>query len=458
LALPTIFLVLVFAFFLGEASRSDEVASLMAVEGVSSDINKDEYVRIYGETRKQLGLDKPSFYFQVLPSYMPGTLDQIIPESHSRKLKKLVRQTKSWTSVGDFQQQLDRTLLVANRNGAINREVINALNQINQTSSITQIRTLIRPLTQKVDGEISEQALVAELERLDRQTEALVPMKSIWIMPRWIWHGIDNRFHYWFTHLTHLDASRSLTDGTPVVRKVLKSLRWTLAMTLSALILAILLAWVLGLILVRLDGTRWDHMITGFLYALYAMPLFWLATMTVIFFTTSEYGRYMHLFPSIGVAYWLVDEPFHVQVAASASQLILPVLLLASHPLAYLTRQLRTSIEDVFSMPFVRSLRARGLPESRILRKHVLPNASLPFVTIITGALPAALVGSVIIEVIFNIPGTGKLMYDAVRLADWPVLLFILALVSMVTILSFLLADILTILIFPKVSKSILER
>ena len=110
------------------------------------------------------------------------------------------------------------------------------------------------------------------------------------------------------------------------------------------------------------------------------------------------------------------------------------------------------------SQPFIQTARSKGLSEKALLKKHALPNALLPFITIVTGALPKTLVGSLIIEVIFNIPGIGRLMLQSITDYDWPVSFSILVMVAVVTILSYLLADILNMALFPKMAKTYLNN
>ena len=125
-----------------------------------------------------------------------------------------------------------------------------------------------------------------------------------------------------------------------------------------------------------------------------------------------------------------------------ARHFTLPVLCLAMGSLAYVSRQMKQSVLNQFGQPYVMALRAQGIAEKNILRKHVIRNALFPMITMIGGALPALLSGSLIIEVIFSIPGMGRLLYTSLMARDWPVVFPVLMLGAVVTVIAYILTDV----------------
>jgi peptide/nickel transport system permease protein len=117
-------------------------------------------------------------------------------------------------------------------------------------------------------------------------------------------------------------------------------------------------------------------------------------------------------------------------------------MCLALGSLAYVSRQMKQSVRHELRQRYVLALRALGVSEKTILRRHVIRNALFPVITMMGSALPALLSGSLIIEVIFSIPGMGRLMYTSLLARDWPVVFPVLMLGATVTVLAYFLTDI----------------
>jgi len=131
--------------------------------------------------------------------------------------------------------------------------------------------------------------------------------------------------------------------------------------------------------------------------------------------------------------------------------LVLPIICLVANDIAYLSRLTRNNIIFQQMKGFVTMAKAKGLDDRKILTRHILPNALIPIITIIAGSIPAGLSGSLIIEVIFNIPGMGRLMFDSIYSSDWNVVFGILIIISIFTIIFLLLADLLYGWLNPKI-------
>jgi len=131
--------------------------------------------------------------------------------------------------------------------------------------------------------------------------------------------------------------------------------------------------------------------------------------------------------------------------------LFLPVTCLALGSLAYISRQMKQSLLHELVQPYVLHLRTQGISEKTIVNRHAIRNALFPIITIVGGAVPVLLSGSLIIEVIFSIPGMGRLMYNSLLSRDWPVVFPVLMLGAIVTILSYHLSDIMYKWVDPRV-------
>jgi peptide/nickel transport system permease protein len=171
-----------------------------------------------------------------------------------------------------------------------------------------------------------------------------------------------------------------------------------------AFILAIVIGVMIGIWSGTHDGQTVEKIGNTILFGLFALPSFWLATL-LIFFLSS--GEWLSIFPAGGLGPYHAAEHVFEKWGILLTHLTLPVVCLALGALAYVSRQMKQSVMHQWGQPYVHSLRTLGISEKTILRKHVIRNALFPLITMIGGALPALLSGSLIIEVIFSIPGMG---------------------------------------------------
>jgi len=199
------------------------------------------------------------------------------------------------------------------------------------------------------------------------------------------------------------DFGQSFTNQQPVAGIILRALGVSFVLALSALVLAMLLAIPLGILAAVRPGGRRDTVILTLTQGLVALPEYWLAPLGMLVF-----ALWLGILPAAG---W--TSPLHV---------ILPAAVLCLRPLAYLLSVTRASMITVLASPYITAARSRGLSQLTTLRRHGLKNAMVPVMTLFSIWLAGTLGGSVVIEVIFSIPGLGRVMYQAVVNADMPVL------------------------------------
>lgn len=265
-----------------------------------------------------------------------------------------------------------------------------------------------------------------------------------------VWVG-ENTKHYlkWFTHVARFDFGRSVKDHRPVIRKILECLPITIIINLIAVILIYAIAVPLGIWSARRKGTLWDRIVLIKLLIWYALPSFWVASLLLMYLAG---GEYLNLFPIIGLASENhANLSFFSQLLDYAWHLILPVFVTVVGGLAYLTRFSRNNFLEVLSQDYMRTARAKGLPERTVIYKHGLRNALIPFVTLVGMLIPGLLGGSVIVEQIFNIHGMGMLSFEAVLGRDQNVIMAIATLGAFVTLLGLLISDLLYRCVDPRV-------
>lgn len=199
-----------------------------------------------------------------------------------------------------------------------------------------------------------------------------------------------------------------------------------------ALILTVLIAIPLGIYqAVRRDKAD-DYALTALSFIGYSMPAFWLGIILIAVFAV-----YARLLPSEG------PQAGNVMGAITDPKaMILPVLTLTILGVALFSRYMRSSAIETLAQDYIRTARAKGVTQRRLLFVHLLRNAVLPIVTLIGLSLPFLLTGNLVIESVFNYPGAGLLYWDAATSRDYPTLLALTLVVGVVTVLGNLIADI----------------
>lgn len=220
----------------------------------------------------------------------------------------------------------------------------------------------------------------------------------------------------------------------------------TLLLTGTAFVFALAAGVALGAAAARRAGGLADGLITVLALAFYATPIFWVGLMLVLVFSV-----WLEWLPGFGMATVGADFTGLAAAADVARHLVLPALTLGLFYTAVYARLTRASVLEVAGQDFVRTARAKGVPEGRILRRHVLRNAMLPVATF-AGIQAGQLVGgSILVETVFAWPGVGRLAFDALLARDYQLLLGVFLCTSVLVLVFNLLTDLLYLAIDPRV-------
>lgn len=439
-AIPTLAGVLVITFWLNTAATYDPVSEVLSAKAGKANTSRYELDQLYLSTQRQMALDRHPFYWSVRAHYQPANAFDIVPKLYRQNLLKLNKEVRNWETVMAYHREIERVISVGVES------VPRYIDELQRANSLDEVRRIAAHNKSVMPDELS--IAIADMTRGANK----------FTYPVFAWHGGRSQFHYWIIHLLDNDLRVSKRDGMPVVSVIANALSWTLALSVPTLVLAILLSLMIGILQVRYEHSWFDRISSQLLYVLYAVPLFWLATMSIVFFTTDDYGSWTNLFPSIGMKYWMRELSGGELLWAKMKQLTLPIIVMTISSITYLSKQVKTDLIRQRSTPYVITALAKGVSRDRLLTHHLLPNALIPLITISTGAIPRTLVGAIVIEVIFAIPGMGKLLIDSIFYADWAVSFSIVLLVGVVTILSYLLADILYAVFYPQLSTELIEK
>lgn len=264
-------------------------------------------------------------------------------------------------------------------------------------------------------------------------------------------YGLDKPWYtayaQWMFDMARGEMGRSFARKRPVSEVIGERLGPTLILSSTSLLLAYIISIPLGLISVARAG-KWDERITGIsLYVLYSFPSFVAALLLQLIVSVKLgwlplYGMKSDEYDSFSTGGKVWDIIRHS---------VLPIIVFTYGSLAYYTRFIRANMQEVIRQDYIRTAQAKGLGPFAVIVKHAFRNTLIPFVTKIGLSLPALLSGSVIIERIFNWPGLGQLYFSAILERDYPVIMALTLIFSVLTLAGQLLADLLYALVDPRV-------
>jgi peptide/nickel transport system permease protein len=245
----------------------------------------------------------------------------------------------------------------------------------------------------------------------------------------------------------------SIFQHQPVAKLIGDRFLATLELTVSAMLIAVLLGLTAGVISALFPYSPFD--VAAMLVALsgVAMPVFWLGMLAILLFALQlgwlpSFGRGEPL--TQAVQNWVrFGDPF--DIVDSVKHLVLPALTLGAFSAALISRLVRSALLEVLSQDYVRTARAKGLAQVPVVRRHALPNALIPVVTVIGLQVGTLLGGAVIAETIFAWPGMGRLLIQAINQRDYPLVQGIVLVAALVVSLINLLVDLLYATLNPRV-------
>jgi peptide/nickel transport system permease protein len=253
--------------------------------------------------------------------------------------------------------------------------------------------------------------------------------------PVWVQYGT------YIDHVIHGNFGYSYTNNETVLLLLQQNLpKSALLVGLSAAA-SLIVAIPLGILQAVRRNKPVDYTLTAAAFVGYSMPLFWLGTLLILAFAVDS-----HLFPPEGPQGSTVGDLLNQPRA-----LVLPVATLAIVTIALWSRYMRSSAVDNLVQDYIRTARAKGASEARVLFGHLLRNALLPIITLIGLSLPAVLSGEVVTESVFNYPGMGLLFWNAATTHDYPLLMGVTIVVGAATVIGSLLADLLYAVVDPRV-------
>jgi len=420
----------------GESLMADKIAS------------ESQYI----ELKKSLGLDLPIFYFSLDNVATSDTLYKVIRNDDRKNLARMSNEYGNWQEITNFYKktkELYNAIYTTKKDSINELALIELKNESNillrQYSNDRIIYSLDRidTLAANIPSLAHVKTKVAENRK---QLITLNNNATKWktYIPKISWYGLNNQYHNWIRKFIVGDFGISFQDSRPIKNKIGDAIGWTMLLNFIAIIITYIIAIPLGVYSACNKGSFPDRFSTTVLFMLYSLPNFWIGTMLLVFLCNPDYLAW---FPTFGVG---TEGDFFNQ----AWHLVLPVFCLVYPSFAFLSRQMRGAMLTVLNQDYIRTAKAKGLSDKIVVWKHSLKNSLLPIITLFANIFPLAISGSFVIELIFNLPGMGKLSLDAINARDYPMVFTVMMFSSILTLIGYLVSDILYAAVDPRISFS----
>ncbi|MBL4585970.1 MAG: ABC transporter permease [Flavobacteriales bacterium] len=484
--IPSLIAITLLGFMIMVSAPGDPIERMVVAAQAGGEIgtqsaNQMEQKKFWS---KKLGLDLPIFYLSLNSMAQSDTMYRIYDKNERASLERLTDAYGNWPAISTYYAAVSE-LNSAHTGFKIDssttfgfplEDVKEAVNvSYFETSSLKASYSLkvIESKFEKLDELYAAPYMVVLREKLTdvkskfrTVQETATPWKKY--VPVLNYYP-KNQYHRWIFGDGHWltakgseftrgvirgDFGTSYTTKMPISEVFATKFFWSFFFTMISVVLGYLVSIPLGIKSAVLKGSKFDRITTVLLFILYSLPSFWLATLLLMTFANPDV---IHLFPASGiepVRGFSDDAGFFEIWKARIPYLILPIIAYTYSSFAFLTRTMRVSMLEIVNQDYIRTARAKGLSENTVIYKHALRNALLPIITVFANIFPIAIGGSVILEVIFTIPGMGSEIFIAIVNQNYPMIITVFTVTGMLTLVGYLVSDVLYAVVDPRISYS----
>jgi peptide/nickel transport system permease protein len=478
--IPTLFVITLLGFMISVNAPGNPVERMIsATEGggeISSHTrNQEEQIAFW---TKKLGLDLPVFYVSFTTLSHPDTLYKINDRNEREAMDRLIYQYGNWEEIQRYYSSLKAfdklpfrdaaDSLIKRGTEADKNKIIDAINAIkagavNLKASYdpaiieNQLQTISQLLSAYPFLFTAQQSFAKARANYQLIIAKATPWKNY--IPKFVFHS-SNQYHRWLfgdggvysRGLLRGDFGTSYVTKQPISDVIFSKIGWTLFFSCLSVLLAYIVSIPVGVKAAAKKGSRSDKVSSLILFVLYSIPSFWLATLLLMAFANPDV---LHWFPASGVKPvigYAEGAGFWDKVKASAPYIVLPAICYTYSSFAFLSRTMRVSMLEALGQDYIRTARAKGLTDKQVNWKHAFRNALFPIITVFGSVFPAVISGSIILESIFTIPGMGSETINAIQNNNYPMIIAILTITSVLTLIGFLISDILYAVVDPRIS------
>lgn len=432
-----------------------------ASEDAFSPTASAESTRNLRKTASDLGADLPVFYIEITRGSMPRDASFEWNPAKKKTLEKWTLDTGNYPAAKRWYEFLEQSAALLSRSGGSEsvseaKKIIHALS-LSETEEET--RKLYTELKEIVYGDSTlkshkgwlSEGISAMEARYDRRLRHLNFLPAVHFHSRcafglWLFgNGADKK------GLIRGDFGHSLIDGKKVTASLYEKVWLTVALSLASLLLTYLISVPLGTWLAVYRGSAAEKVISSLLFLGFSLPSFWVATLAIVWFAGGDGLNRFAAYGTGGLSLNMHAEEFFQTLFRHFT---LPVFVWTYGGIAFVTKQTQTALLQASESQYFRAAVAHGIPMRNVIWKHLWPNSLRPLITMGANILPGLIGGSVVLETIFSLPGMGEWLYRAYFFRDYPVIMAVLFLGSVLTLTGYLLSDILLALTDPKIRYS----
>lgn len=433
---------------------------------------------------KKLGLDLPIFYFSLNTLAHSDTLYRIYDRNERNSLDRLTSEYGNWPAISSYFDAIGElnaahTSLKVDSSMAMGFPLDEVKENINKSyfeSSALKATYNDKVIQAKIDAlkEIYQAPYMSSFtDKLANVESALKEVKETATPWKVYVPAVNfypkNQYHRWifgdgnwitgkgaeFTKgVIRGDFGTSYRTKMPITEVIGIKIFWSFFFTMVSVILGYLVSIPLGIQSAVHKDSPFDRISSIIVFILFSIPSFWAATVLLMTFANPDV---IYWFPASGVEPvrgFAADTGFFDRWGARMPYLILPIISYTYSSFAFLSRTMRVSMLEIVNQDYIRTARAKGLSERVVVYKHALRNALLPIITVFANIFPVAIGGSVVLEVVFTIPGMGNEVYQAIVNQDYPMVVAVLTITGVLTLVGYLVSDILYAVVDPRISYS----
>ena len=478
--MPMLIAISLLSFIISINAPGDPVERLSKAAGSegSAEQQSGASKKIKEELRKKLGLDLPIFYFSITDLASSDTLYKVQDKYHKVNLEELTHQSGNWQEVSDYYAsllQLQKSHLKINAKEIVANDSTLDLNTVTEVTNQfgieigslleTSNEELIAGKFEKMNGLVVKHSFLNFLSKPLLKTQNcradLLAKQTRWktYIPAINFYGTTNQYHLWLfgngkerMGLLRGDFGISYIDSQPIQDKIWGKVGISFTLSLISIFLAYLISIPIGIYSAYRKDSVADKGMSLVLFILYSMPSFFVGTLLLLQFANPDN---LSWFPVSGIQDPTIFNPewgFWEKIKHRMPYLVLPIITYTYGSFAFLSRIMRVGMIDIVNQDYIRTARAKGLGEKKVILKHALRNSLLPVITVFAAIFPMAIGGSIIIEVIFSIPGMGVEVFNAILNYDYPMIITVFTLSGFLTMIGYLVSDILYALVDPRIS------